>query len=718
MKRYLHILICLLFAGNVFAQDEQVLVFRKTGEVNLFYTNTLDSVTCSCLDADSVLHEDVVSQVFWSQDTVMVVPLAEIDSIAIGERNVMEFHKDVKELTRETDLPWIVRVEENHLFYRLDTPTSILPKVNEKLFFGNSHELLPYGLAARVLSITIINGEQDVEVEPVELKDIFERLFFAGRASISQNGRILSSRRNAPGDLFEFFTLPEDLDFGTFGHLSVRGETVFTGDFVVDVLHHYYHAHIKAETEMGMEYSMQSRESDKVEFESPQITSPLPTIAWVIFPRISLSLYTSAEAELAFNYSMKRKFTYEFDWTRKDGKQTCEFIQPQSNSNEASSTDDVAKMDLTLNGEIFLGARAILDLNLPGDRVGFRADMKFGPSFHGELGIGMLTSMRNYDPKLFFKSNLSACLKLDVAASAVSHEHFLIFGNEIETPIYKHGFKFLERQIDLFPQYQHTYAMTAPRANSQQTEISVATAVIAPAPTDIETGFEIVNPQGEVVDSIFVGTIEAKPEETVTAQTFDTEIALPAAVKQEDMEGYTMRPIFHYAGYTISAAPVGIKKDVLLQPYTSSLSNGAVSFVSSGPFQGIAVANGTLYQVGTYMPVPLKDNVFKEKDTSPSVIVNVGTYIDGSDAEALVGTWKGLLNGEEVTLALFDDGTGKYNNRAIEYLLNNPQSGDLQLVFDDGDTIVLSVLSISDTKLTVIDKRDKSETICTLTRKS
>lgn len=715
MKKSVSFIITLLCLLPLSAQDEdeQVLAFRKTGEVNLFYANSLDSMTLSPLDANGVLHEEPVSQVFWSQDTVMVVPIAEIDSIAFGERNVMEFHKDVKELTREADLPWIVRVEENHLFYRLDTPTSILPKVNEKLFFGESHNLLPYGLAARVLSITTRDGEQDVEVEPVELEDIFERLFFCGHASISQDGRLLSSRRNAPGDWFEPFILPENLDFGTLGHLDMRGETVFTGDFVVDVLQHYYHAHIKAETEMGMEYNMHSMESDKAEFESPRISSPLPTIAWVIFPRISLSLYTSAEAELAFNYGMKRKFTYEFDWTRKDGKQTCKFIQPRSN--EPGAVDDEAKMDLTLNGEIFLGARAILDLNLPGDRVGFRADMKFGPSFQGELGVGMLTSMRNYDPQLFFKSNLSACLKLDVAASAVSHEHFLIFGNEIETPIYEHEFKFLEREIDLFPQYQHTYAMTAPRANSQQTEVSVATAVITPAPTNLETGFEIVNPQGEVVDSVFVGTIEAKPEETVAAQTFDTEIALPAAVKQEDMESYTMRPIFHYAGYTVSAAPVGIKKDILLQPYTSSLSNGAVSFVSSGPFIGAAVGNGTLYQVGTYMPVPLKDNVFK--DTSPSMIVNVGTYIGSSDAETLVGTWSGVLNGEEVTLALLDDGTGTFNDRAFEYLLNIPQSGDLQLVFDDGETIVLCVLSISDTKLTVIDKRDKNETVCIMTRK-
>lgn len=136
-------------------------------------------------------------------------------------------------------------------------------------------------------------------------------------------------------------------------------------------------------------------------------------------------------------------------------------------------------------------------------------------------------------------------------------------------------------------------------------------------------------------------------------------------------------------------------------------------------FLGTAVANGTLYQVGTYMPVQLKDNVFKDRDTSPSVIVNIGSYISNSDAENLVGTWEGVLNGEEVTLTLLADGTGAYDNdRTFEYLLNSPQSGDLQLAFDDGETMVFSILSISDTKLTVIDKRDKTHTVGILTRKS
>lgn len=695
MKR-LHIFIYMALAClGLHAQEEdageQLLVFRNTGVVDLLYTNEVDSVVTRDLE-----------QVFYAKDTVLVVPYAELDSVAIGNRNERQLNAQVHELTEERDLPWLIRVEENHLYYRQDTPSNILPKVGEKVFYGDSHELLPYGLTARVQSVSLESSEYDVEITSVELEDIFDKLFFTGRASISQKDNVIPSRRKAPGDLFKPFTLPEDLDFGGFGHLSMNGETVFTGDFVVDVLRHYYHAHIKAETEMGMEFNMKSKESSIVEFESPRLSFPLPVIAWVIHPRISLSLYTSAEAELAFNYNMKRHFAYEFDWTRKDGKQTCEFIQPQGN--EPGATDDEAKMDLTLKGGIFLGARAILDLNLPGDRVGFRADMKFGPSFQGELGLGMLSSMRNYNPQLFAKSSLSGCLKLNVAASAVSHEHFLIFGNEVETPIYEHEFRFIERELDLFPQYKHTFAMTAPPANKQPIDVSVATAIEEPPLSNLETGFEIVDSQNEVVDSIFVGTIIAEPEDRTMAQTFDSNIVLPTTIKSDDLEDYNMRPVFHYAGYTISAAPVGIRKDVLLQPYSSTQSNGAMTFISSGPFLGSAVKDSIYYQVGAYLPVPIKNNIYqKAKDSK----LEEGSFIDDHKSNLLIGTWYGMDGDETITVSFSDNANGLWQGQAFTYELNTPQTGDLLLTFDDDLQRAFLLMGVTGKSLQLYDKSNK-----------
>lgn len=707
MKR-LHLLLymaiaCLGLQAQEAEQGEQLLVFRNTGVVDLLYTNEVDSI----LTSDS-------AQVFYAKDTTLVVPFAELDSVAVGSRNVRKLKATVHELTEEQDLPWLIRVEENHLFYRQNTPPDVLPKVGEKLFYGDSNDLLQYGLSAQVVKVTGRKGEQDVEVSPLNIDEIFDDLFFSGRVTMHANDTGNNARRRAPKEINEYFPMPEELNMDALGELKVKGETKLTGDVVIDVRNHYYHAHMNADTEIGLEYSLKSEDSAEKTFETPRLSFPMPVIAWVFHPRFSISLFADLKAELAFNYQMKRKFNYEFDWTRIDGKQTCQFIQP--NGNAPTSADDEAKIDLTLSGELFLGARAIFDFNLTGDRVGFRADAKVGPDFEGKLSVGVLRQLRNYNSQLFGNATLSACLKLGVKASAVSHEYLLIFGNEVETPIYEHDFKFLEREINLFPDYQQSRATAVTQQVSQDEQMlqtDVATAVPEPTPTALETGFEIVDPQGEVVDSAFVDTIKAEPEDMTVAQTFDTEIILPPTIKQENLENYTMRPIFHYAGYTISAAPVSISKDVLLQPYSSTQSNGAMTFISSGPFIGSAVKDSTLYQVGMYLPVPLKNNIYRQgKDKK----INLSIPIDDNHGNLLIGTWTGKVNDTDVTLTFTEDGTGEYNNRGFVYSMNEPQSGELLLEFENKETMILRVLSVTETELKLKDKRDKSETIWLLTK--
>ena len=104
MRRVLSIIVLFaitLLCGNVYAQTEndQLLVFRNTGEVNLLYSNEIDSVVCSVYDKDSVVHDEFVTQVFYTQDTTLVVPIAEIDSVAFGSRNIVEYKDNVRLLS-------------------------------------------------------------------------------------------------------------------------------------------------------------------------------------------------------------------------------------------------------------------------------------------------------------------------------------------------------------------------------------------------------------------------------------------------------------------------------------------------------------------------------------------------------------------------------------------------------------------------------------------
>lgn len=686
---------------------EQVLVFRNTGEVNFFYTNTLDSVTCSCLDADSVLHEDVVSQVFWSQDTVMVVPLAEIDSIAIGERNVMEFHKDVKTLTRETDLPWIIRFDGQSIYYRTNTPSSILPKKGTKLFYaldGDRDGIFPYGLCAKVTGVATLSDEIKIDIEAVKLEDIFSRLFLAGPIYTETDAS--SSRRRAPVNAS--ISLNSSLKLGDLGSVYASGKVKVTGNAVIKL--GYQHADLTFNYGYSMGLKLQAKESTSYHLEELGPDAQIGTFYGLLFLDAAAGAFADMAAELSFGMDIERTYSRRLQWTRRGDENSFDFHDVGGDE----PYEDKAHYDLTLDGRVFFGPMLQIDFVTIGEVIGARAKVKAGTEIEGKISLGILEEMRNYEQQAYGNAELSFRGKVALEGYTVNRSS-LIWGGLDEHKIFSLPLTFGGHTMRLFPEYtQSTATVAMPR--TEGVDVSVGAGVERPTPTDLETGFEIVNAQGEVVDSVFVGTIESKPEDTTTAQAFDTVIALPDSIKREDMEGYTMRPIFRYAGHTISAAPVGIRKDVLLQPYTSFLCNGSTAFISSGPFMDSQSQDGTLYHVGAYMPVPLKQSVFKGRRTTSSVIIIVGNYVGSSDA--LVGTWEGVLNGEEITLALLDDGTGNYNNdRTFEYQLNNPQSGDLHICFDDGGTLVFCVLSISDTKLTVIDKRDKTHTVCILTRK-
>ncbi len=586
--------------------EEQLIIFRNTGAIDLLFTHEVDSIT---MTADA--------QIFYAKDTTLVIPFSELDSVAVGNRNVKEFKDGVHELTNEKDIPWLIRVAEGHLYYKQNTPADILPKIGEKLFFGECNDLLPYGLTASVVRVTQSNGEKDVEVEALELKDIFERFFYSGRMNIVQDNSQDNIRSMAKADMDQPFHQNENLSLGQCGEINVIGNTTFAGNFVVDVVRDYYKAHINAESEIGYEAKLISEDSGEIEKESPKITFVLPTVAGVICPKISLSLFAVLNAELALNFSMKRNFKFEFDWTRSNGNQTCQFLQPKGD--KPKRNDDQAQADLTLNGELYLGARATLDLSLPGGRLGFRTRLNFGPSIEGTLGIGVLRKMRNYDVNLFSASTLNTQLKLQAEAVGVHRERFLIFGDEVESPLYSHDFVFLQHEINLFPEYKQSRAVAATqtRINEEtheelETNVTMATAIEEPPLVDKKTGFEIVDPKGEVVDSVFVGIIKKNPADINKPQTFDSKIKMSKGLKQSDMENYTMRPVFHYAGYTVSAAPVGVKKDVLIQPFTFCQDAASIAVLSSGPFIGSILIDEILYQHGAYMPVPLKDNLFKK----------------------------------------------------------------------------------------------------------
>ena len=182
MRRYVLFIMMLLGTfSSIFAQDDsgQVLIFRNTGEINLLFASEIDSIVCSSVKTENSNDEVVPSQLFYTKDTTLVVPVSEIDSVAFGSRNAIEPKANVRMMASEDSL-WITGYDGDYVYYKGNTPDNILPKVDEKLFYGQCDDLFPVGLVAKVLDVQKNGDSYSVKVENVELDQLFNRLFFSG----------------------------------------------------------------------------------------------------------------------------------------------------------------------------------------------------------------------------------------------------------------------------------------------------------------------------------------------------------------------------------------------------------------------------------------------------------------------------------------------------------------------------------------------------------
>ena len=710
MKHLLLILCAMVLSTGLYAQNadiddsEQVLVFRHSGEVNLFYASELDSIVLSNYDADNIHHDDVVSQIFYAQDTTLLVPIADIDSVAFGSRNEMMLNNAVRELFDDIDFPWIIRTEGNTIFYRKDTPENILPKVGNKLYYAGTNDLMPMGLAAKVVSVAVSDEEIAVTLENAELNEIFDKLFYAGRISMGMDNAEAKGRApKAPEGMNNCVPLEENLDFGNFGELSVKGKTELEGNFVARINRStvYCSASINGDTSFGFEWSLASEESSEFQLTSPRLAIPIPLYGGVIRIIIYADLFIEGKAELSINYAMQRNHKFGFEWTYNNGETTFKNREP---SGEDEQDNDEAKIEVVLNGELYAGAELGVEINALGDRAGLDFNLKAGPYIQGELGFGILQDLRNYNPQFTYNANLEMGLKLNFNVSTFWRD--CIFWGDREThPIYKHDFIMFKHSLPLFPEYEDTRAVKAIAKSNP--EVSVATKARNEILHEVEQGFEIVNKEGEIIDSVFVEEPVLANETEV--QEFATTMKLSEDIDSGD-NSLLVRPIFKYAGYIISAAPVEILHDSNIMPITSYNTNGVATYIAGASVIGSAKNGNIVYHVGNYLPVPM--TLYKSQNKRQATIIQ-GWHIPNTNN--ITGTWIGEHDGESISLTFNNDEkhSGTYvvgnESRPFTYSINTPQSGDIRMLFDDETTMVITIISVNDTTLKYRNKNDKQD---------
>lgn len=705
MKRMLFLICAVAATVALHAQsdEEQVLVFRHSGEVNLFYASRLDSITLSVYDADSVLHDGVVSQVFHSQDTTMFVPIAEIDSVAFGSRNAIEMHPGVKELTAETDLPWILRFDGESIFYRLNTPANILPQVGERLFYGLDDSdpetaVFPYGLTAKATAVTTLSDEIRVDVEHVELNEIFSKLFYAGYLGQQKEVTVKPRRAHGEGNLGFGIPMPE------VGSIEVRGSCTVDGPITFNPLARRIAFDLEAVFSFGLDVKLEAEENTEVNYESfDGHYKTIATLYKVLNVGLAAGAFADLNASLTLDLGLERNFHRRVKYDRKGNDVKWEF--PDVPAEE--QTTDKTGVDLTLDGSIFFGPVVGLEVATIGELLGARAKLKVGPKYEGKVSMGFVKEAQKYNPEVYGSATLEACNRVALEGYIINR-HNLVWGEVDEHKILDCSFDMNKHTIHLFPEFQQTRSVEAIRQT--ESEVTVSTVVDEEIPHELELGFLLEDEDGEVLDSVFVE--DPILPDTTMVQGFEASFELP---KRTDPDEHPLfvRPVFHYAGCTIPYKNVNVLHDCNIMPITAYGTNGVATYISGASVIGSLAVDSLTYHIGNYLPVPQQDSIFMpEGGFEPKI---PGRPVDDDKKENLIGTWIGEVDGDMITLTFNDDDeqTGVYvvggKQHDFTFSLNNPQSGDVRLLLNDQQVVIFTIVSVSDTTLVIRKKNGPAQ---------
>lgn len=716
-KRLTLFIAAMIFATvSILAQSDehkQILVFRKSGVTNIFYADKIARIELTKFDADSVEHDEIVSQAFVRSDgSAVIVPIADISSVEFGSRNSIKAKESVRRLTDE-EADAIEEFDETKLKYKAGTSASLVVKAGEKVYYDKITDVLPYGLCAQVKSVGTENGVTVASIEYLAPQDLFDEYFLSGDEAMPLSRALEADLITKCYDI----NLPEIEQDG----IKANGNAKLTAGFkaeevVFDPWHHYYHAKITAYISPELKFTLESDDSGGFTLDSDPMPFrfKVPTPVGGIAITAELGGFLDFKAQAGISYEYKTEYKAVFEWERKDGVNT--FYEPVFTQNPLGDMEQ--KIQCYLKGELFLGALADVGIGVLWDRVGAGAQLKFGPLLEADFSLGVLNQLsETYTQELFGKANLSLSAKLAVETYTY-HLTNWIFGKKDRTKLpFEFEKPFEIGKLNLFPEFHSRSTVGRERKPlvkkpDRAKAIDVATYTEKPVETEIEVGFELADPQtdetvAQIWDEEEKDIIQPKSEE---AQSFDTEFALRDELKDIDPEKVVVRPVFKYRDKIVKAAPATPLSGMFLSPVIYHGNRNAKYIVSGQSVVHQSNIDETTYHQGNILPVVEKNNKYGKRTANTVEFIEVDVPgSTGVPRSSLLGTWTGVVAGENVSITFTDDSTGSYSGTPFTYRVNSPQKGGISIKMENGSTITFLVLKLDSSTMTIAPQASKKQ---------
>ena len=246
MKRYtLYIIVAILGMLNIQPAEAQqkndqnaLYIFRNDGGFNAFFFADIERIEYSKIDTLGHEQSDYVVQEIYAMDSIFRIPVSAIDSVAfVTPKNKVK--EDVV-CPDKTMTDYIV-ASDSVSWFRLSAsaPSSIIPKVGDKLLIENPVKYLPDGFSGKVTKVSNGSDGTTIETDPLALEDLFDR--FIAKAAASSNASVAAVTRGLINGISDEYVNQDVIELpvlsGSFSPATFSGDAfkAFNDNFAISL---------------------------------------------------------------------------------------------------------------------------------------------------------------------------------------------------------------------------------------------------------------------------------------------------------------------------------------------------------------------------------------------------------------------------------------------------------------------------------------------------
>lgn len=246
MKRYtLYIIVAILGMLNIQPAEAQqkndqnaLYIFRNDGGFNAFFFADIERIEYSKIDTLGHEQSDYVVQEIYAMDSIFRIPVSAIDSVAfVTPKNKVK--EDVV-CPDKTMTDYIV-ASDSVSWFRLSAsaPSSIIPKVGDKLLIENPVKYLPDGFSGKVTKVSNGSDGTTIETDPLALEDLFDR--FIAKAAAGSNASVAAGTRGIINGISDEYVNQDVIELpvlsGSFSPATFSGDAfkAFNDNFAISL---------------------------------------------------------------------------------------------------------------------------------------------------------------------------------------------------------------------------------------------------------------------------------------------------------------------------------------------------------------------------------------------------------------------------------------------------------------------------------------------------